>query len=44
MNILVINPNISEKCTDLIAAEARRAASPGTQLTVDTAPFGVEYI
>ena len=44
MNILVINPNISEKCTDLIAAEARQAASPGTQLTVDTAPFGVEYI
>ena len=44
MRILVINPNISESVTDLIAAEARRAASPGTELTFATAPFGVAYI
>ena len=44
MRILVINPNISESVTDLIAAEARRAASPGTDLTFATAPFGVAYI
>lgn len=44
MRILVINPNISESVTDLIASEARRAASPGTQLIFATASFGVAYI
>ncbi|HIU16965.1 MAG TPA: aspartate/glutamate racemase family protein [Candidatus Avidesulfovibrio excrementigallinarum] len=44
MRILVVNPNISESVTDLIAAEARRAASPGTKLAFATAPFGVAYI
>ena len=44
MRILIINPNTSEKCTALIAAEAGRAASAQTQLLVETAGFGVEYI
>ena len=44
MKILVINPNISESVTALIAAEARRAASPGTVVLPATAPFGVAYI
>lgn len=44
MRLLVINPNISESVTALIEAEARRSASPGTELTMRTAPFGVAYI
>jgi Asp/Glu/hydantoin racemase len=44
MRILVINPNISESVTELIAAESRRAASPGTELSFATAVFGVAYI
>ena len=44
MRILVINPNISESVTALIAAEARRAAGPGTVIVPATAPFGVAYI
>lgn len=44
MKILVINPNISESVSELIRAEAERAASPGTEIIVRTAQFGVEYI
>lgn len=44
MRLLVINPNITESVTRLIGEEARRAASPGTELTLLTAPFGVAYI
>jgi allantoin racemase len=44
MKLLIINPNISQSVTDLIEAEARRVASPGVELTVMTAPFGVAYI
>ncbi len=44
MRILVINPNISESVTNLIAQESRRVASPETELLFATAPFGVEYI
>ena len=44
MKILVINPNISESVTALITAEARRAASTGTEIVAATAPFGVAYI
>ena len=44
MRLLIINPNTSDSVTDLIAAEAKRSASPGTELTVLTAPFGVAYI
>lgn len=44
MRLLVINPNITESVTRLVGEEARRAASPGTELTLKTAPFGVAYI
>ena len=44
MRILLINPNISQSVSDLIDAEARRTASPGTQVTVATAEMGVAYI
>ncbi len=42
--ILLINPNISDSVSDLIRAEAQRSASPGTEVEVLTAPFGVAYI
>ena len=44
MNILIVNPNISESVSDLIYAEAKRTASPDTHLTMATASFGVAYI
>jgi Asp/Glu/hydantoin racemase len=44
VKLLVMNPNITESVTQLIGAEARRAASPGTELTLLTATFGVAYI
>ena len=44
MKLLVINPNISESVSALIAAEARRVASAETQITMQTATFGVAYI
>jgi Asp/Glu/hydantoin racemase len=44
MRLLVINPNISDSVSALIRAEAERSASPGTQITMLTAPFGVAYI
>ena len=42
--LLLINPNISDSVSELIRAEAERSASPGTELEVLTAPFGVAYI
>jgi len=44
MRLLVINPNISDSVSALIAGEARRSASPGTAVTMLTAAFGVAYI
>lgn len=44
MHLLLINPNISDSVSALIASEAQRSASPGTTLEVLTAPFGVAYI
>jgi allantoin racemase len=44
MRILLVNPNISDSVSDLIRSEARRSASPGTEIEVLTAPFGVAYI
>ena len=44
MRLLIINPNTSDSVTALIGAEARRSASPATELTVLTAAFGVAYI
>ena len=44
VRLLLINPNISESVSALIADEARRTASPGTSIDVITAPFGMAYI
>lgn len=44
MKLLIVNPNISQSVTDLIEAEARRVASPDTQITMATASAGVAYI
>lgn len=44
MRLLLINPNISQSVSDLIHQEALRTASPGTQVEVVTARFGVAYI
>lgn len=44
MRIVVVNPNTSPAITALIAAAARRAASPATEVVPATAPFGPEYI
>lgn len=44
MKLLVINPNISESVSQLIGDEARRVASPGTEITMLTARFGVAYV
>jgi allantoin racemase len=44
MRLLVINPNITASVSALIQAEAERSVSPGTAITMLTAPFGVAYI
>ena len=44
MRLLLVNPNISDSVSELIRAEAQRSASPGTEIEVATAPFGVAYI
>src|SRR5207237_9195652 len=44
MKLLLINPNISEDVTAIMAAEARRSASPGTEIATATARFGALYI
>ncbi|MBT2303861.1 aspartate/glutamate racemase family protein [Variovorax paradoxus] len=44
MKLLLINPNISDSVSELIRSEAQRSASPGTEIEVLTAPFGVAYI
>lgn len=44
MKLLLINPNISDSVSALIRSEAQRSASPGTEIEVLTAPFGVAYI
>jgi Asp/Glu/hydantoin racemase len=44
MKLLLINPNISEDVTAIMAAEARRSASPGTEIALATARFGALYV
>jgi Asp/Glu/hydantoin racemase len=44
MRLLMLNPNTSQSVTDLIAAAARAAAAPGTEIVPATAPRGVPYI
>lgn len=44
MKLLLVNPNISDDVTKVMAEEARRSASPGTEIVTTTARFGVLYI
>ena len=44
MRLLVANPNTTQAVTDRIAATARAAASPGTEIIAVTARHGPEYI
>ena len=44
MKLLLINPNITEAMTDSMATEARRFASPGTDIVAVTAAFGTQYV
>ncbi|MGE0415658.1 MAG: aspartate/glutamate racemase family protein [Acetobacteraceae bacterium] len=44
MKLLLINPNTTAAMTDQMAAEARRFASPDTEITAVTAAFGTQYI
>jgi len=44
MKLLLINPNITEAMTETMAEEARRSASPGTEIVTATAAFGTQYV
>jgi allantoin racemase len=44
MRILLANPNTSQSVTDTIAAAARAAASPSTEIVAATARFGARVI
>jgi allantoin racemase len=44
MKLLLVNPNITDRITDLMLAEALRCASAGTQVVAVSAPFGTQYV
>jgi allantoin racemase len=44
MRLLIVNPNTSERVTEVIVREAERVASPGTEVIAATARFGPSYI
>ncbi len=44
MRLLLANPNTTQAVTDLVAAAAARAASPGTEIVARTARFGAAVI
>lgn len=44
MKLLVINPNLTQAVTDAVAAVARNAASPGTDILAITGTFGPQVI
>lgn len=44
MKLLLINPNTTSAITDLVLAEARKIAAPGTELSAATGRFGARYI
>jgi Asp/Glu/hydantoin racemase len=44
MKLLLINPNITAAMTESMAAEARRFASPNTEIVAVTAAFGTQYV
>ena len=44
MKLLLVNPNVTAAIADVMAAEARRSASPGTEIDVASADYGTLYI
>jgi allantoin racemase len=44
MKLLVVNANTSAGVTEIVAREARRAASPGTEIVAVTGAFGAKVI
>src|SRR5436309_5199695 len=44
MKLLVVNANTSPQITELVVAEARRAAAPGTDIVSATGRFGARII
>ena len=44
MKILFINPNVTDAITETMAAAARRAARPATELVFAKARFGTLYV
>ena len=44
MKLLLINPNTTEAMTQSMAEEARRFASPATEILAVTAAFGTQYV
>ncbi len=44
MRLLLINPNTTERITDLVAARAREVAGPGIEIRGATGAFGARYI
>jgi Asp/Glu/hydantoin racemase len=44
MRLLLANPNVTGSITELMGAEARRAASPTTEIVTATARFGTLYV
>jgi allantoin racemase len=44
MRLLIANPNTTQSVTDTIAAAARAAAAPGTEIVAATARFGARVI
>ncbi|MDH3665515.1 MAG: aspartate/glutamate racemase family protein [Paracoccaceae bacterium] len=44
MKLLLVNPNVTGAIAEVMAAEARRSASPGTEIEVALAGFGTLYI
>ena len=44
MRLLIVNPNTTADVTNMLAEQARRVASAGTEILAVTAPFGVPLI
>ena len=44
MKLLLVNPNITDAISDVMAGEARRAAAAGTEIVTAKARFGTLYI
>lgn len=44
MRLLFINPNVTEAITSIMADEAKKAASPVTEIVPATARFGTQYV